>query len=88
MLTEDCSGKCRLFRLGEVQVVDMILTVSWQSPCTGIGNEGWKIADGPTASPRLSMIINPAPFGPTIRAWETPADAMPCEPAVEGGGLG
>ena len=25
------------------------------------------------------MIINPAPFGQTVRAWETPADAMSCE---------
>ena len=65
----------------------MILTVSWQSPWTGKGNKGWKIV-GPTASPRLGIIINPAPFGATMRAWEKPADAMPCEPAVEGGGLG
>ena len=35
------------------------------SSFTGKGNEGWKIADDPTASPRLGMIINPAPFGAT-----------------------
>ena len=35
------------------------------SLCTGKGNEGWKIADDPTTSPRLGMIINPAPFGAT-----------------------
>ena len=33
----------------------------------------------PQASPNLSMIINSAPFGPTVRAWETPADAVSCE---------
>ena len=62
----------------------MILTVSWQSPWTGKGNKGWKIV-GLTASPRLGMIMNPALFGATMRAWEKPAEAMPCEPAVEGG---
>mmetsp|Transcript_37886 Transcript_37886/g.100914 ORF Transcript_37886/g.100914 Transcript_37886/m.100914 type:complete len:167 (-) Transcript_37886:3777-4277(-) len=89
--TERGAGELRVeggYRFGEVRGVDMILTVSSQSPRTGKGNEGWKLADGPTPSPRLGMIINPAPLGATIRSWETTADAMPCEPVVDGGGLG
>ena len=50
------------YRFGEVQVFDMILTVSWRPSCTGKGNEGWKIADDPKASPRLgdAMSCEPA----------------------------
>ena len=55
------------YRFGEVQVVDMILTVSWHHHALAKA----------TKAGRSRMI----PHDPS-------SDAMSCEPAVEGVGLG